>query len=132
MVYYKDELLKTFHVVLGSDELNDKLQEGDRMTPEGKFTIKQKYPHAKWKKFMWIDYPTRESWHKHRKAKRTGSIAENAKIGGEVGIHGVPAGCDHYIDDKINWTLGCISLRNKDVEEIYQAIEEGTTIFIRK
>ncbi|MBT3756536.1 MAG: L,D-transpeptidase, partial [Candidatus Cloacimonetes bacterium] len=51
--------------------------------------------------------------------------------GGEIGIHGVPAGYDNMIDEKYNWTLGCISLKNVDVNEIYKLIKVGTRIEIR-
>jgi lipoprotein-anchoring transpeptidase ErfK/SrfK len=36
------------------------------------------------------------------------------------------------IDRYKNWTLGCISLKNSDVEEIYTYIPVGTTITITK
>ena len=51
-------------------------------------------------------------------------------VGNEVGIHGVPANSDHIIKDKSNWTLGCVSLENKDVEELYRFVQKGTTVEI--
>jgi len=56
----------------------------------------------------------------------------NAHIGGEIGIHGVPHGMDFIIDMKYNWTLGCISMKNKDIDEIYPYITKATIIEIRK
>lgn len=85
-----------------------------------------------WSKFIWINYPTEDSWKKHNNAKEVGNIPSDAKIGGEIGIHGVPHGMDEYINLKYNWTLGCISLKNKDVNEIYPYIQEQTKIEIRK
>lgn len=81
---------------------------------------------------MWIDYPNADSWKKHNAAKQQGKIPKDAKIGGEVGIHGVPDGYDFAIDVKQNWTLGCISLKNKDVIELYEFIFDSTIIEIRK
>ena len=124
--------VKTYHVVFGHNPKDDKLRQGDMCTPEGIFKIKSKYPHASWSKFMWIDYPTADSWKKHNEAKRKGLIPANAKIGGEVGIHGVPKDCDYAIDSKQNWTWGCISLKNKDVNEIYEVVRVGTEIEIKK
>lgn len=81
---------------------------------------------------MWINYPTADSRRKHRKAKQQGIIPDSARIGGEIGIHGVPDGSDYLIDEKINWTLGCISLKNKDINELYEAIAAGTSLIISK
>lgn len=127
-----DQRIKDYPVVFGPNPTDDKRMEGDKCTPEGTFHIVSKYPHKSWNKFLWLNYPTSESWAKHRKAKQEGSIPSDAKIGGEIGIHGVPAGMDALIDAGRNWTLGCISLKNKDVDEIYPYITEQTDIIIRK
>ena len=131
-VYTADTLVKTFTVVLGGNPLDDKLREGDQCTPEGTFKIVSKYPHSSWSKFIWINYPTADSWRKHKKAKADGIIPINARIGGEIGIHGVPKGTDVMIKTRVNWTLGCISLTNTDVNEIYPFIDKNTVITIRK
>ena len=125
-------LIKEYPVVLGSNPVDDKLQQGDNCTPEGTFKMILKYPHKEWNKFIWIDYPNDESWKKHKTAKEENLIPQDAKIGGEIGIHGVPEGFDRLIDMKFNWTLGCVSLKNKDVDEIYPYITESTKIIIQK
>lgn len=129
----KDTLaIKEYPVVFGGNPVDDKRMQGDLCTPEGTFKMISKYPHKSWSKFIWIDYPNHSSWQKHNEAKRKGAIPQNAKIGGEVGIHGVPRGTDHMIDMKYNWTLGCISLKNKDIDELYPYISESTRIVITK
>jgi murein L,D-transpeptidase YafK len=125
-------ILKEYPVVFGKNPVDDKLRQGDKCTPEGTFNIVSKYPHKSWSKFIWINYPTPESWKKHNSAKRNGQIPEDSEIGGEIGIHGVPKGMDNLIDLKINWTLGCISMKNKDVDEIYPYISKSTAIVIKK
>lgn len=124
------QVLKTYPVVLGFNPTNDKLREGDGCTPEGKFKLKAKYPHKSWSYFLWVDYPTADSYTKHDAAKRKGSIPKDAAIGGEIGIHGVPAGRNDLIKNSVNWTLGCISLRTEDISEIYPLVKEGTPIEI--
>lgn len=131
-VFTADTLVKTYPVVLGGNPTDDKLQEGDSCTPEGTFHIVSKYPHKSWSKFIWINYPTKESWKKHNKAKKEGLIPKNATIGGEIGIHGVPKGGDSMIKMGINWTLGCISLTNSSVNEMYPFIDKKTPISIQK
>lgn len=125
-------IVKEYPVVFGDNPIDDKLRQGDQCTPEGTFCMVSKYPHKEWTKFIWINYPTNDSWMKHNKAKQDGTIAKDAKIGGEIGIHGVPKGMNKLIDLKYNWTLGCISLKNKDVNEIYPYITKTTKIVIRK
>jgi murein L,D-transpeptidase YafK len=133
-LYVKSDqrIIKEYPVVFGKNPVDDKLMQGDHCTPEGTFHILSKYPHKEWSKFIWIDYPNKNSWKKHKDAKESGRIPRDAQIGGEVGIHGVPKGMDFLIDTKYNWTLGCISLKNKDVDEIYPYITKNTLIEIRK
>lgn len=127
-----DKVIKQYSVVLGTNPIDDKRIQGDRCTPEGTFHIVSKYPHKNWRKFIWIDYPNEESKRKFKEAKSKGEIPKDAKIGGEVGIHGTPEGGDYLIDNKVNWTWGCISLNRKDVDEIYPYIKKSTEIIIEK
>lgn len=129
-VYNKDSLLITYPCVFGFNAVDDKAQEGDGCTPEGTFGIRSKYAHKSWNYFIWIDYPNKESWSRFNSRKANGEIGENATIGGEVGIHGVPEGGDYLIDEKINWTLGCISLKNEHVEDLYKCLSDDVKIQI--
>ncbi len=131
-VKYDTVVLKEYPVVFGRNSVGDKLRQGDKCTPEGTFFMKDKYPHSKWSKFIWLNYPTDESWRKHNLAIQQGKIPANSKIGGEIGIHGVPADMDYLIDLRYNWTEGCISMKNKDIEEIYRCISKSTPIIIQK
>ncbi len=125
-------IIKEYPVVFGTNPIDDKLMEGDRSTPEGHFRIRDFYPHKSWSKFIWIDYPTKDSWEKHNKAKSENRIPNDATIGGEIGIHGVPKGKSKLIEGKVNWTWGCISLTNKDVEDLYKIVSKNMEIEIVK
>jgi len=131
-VYVADSIVKSYPIVLGGNPIDDKLRQGDQCTPEGSFKMVSKYPHKSWSKFIWINYPTADSWQKHKQAKANGVIPKDAKIGGEIGIHGVPKGTDYMIKSGINWTLGCISLTNTNVNELYSLITDKTIIRIQK
>jgi len=122
----------TYPVVFGADPLKDKKMEGDRCTPEGEFKILSKRPHNKWSRFMLLDYPTQETMVKFNQRKQRGEIPKNATPGGGVGIHGVWPHEDFVIDRYKNWTLGCISLKNADVQELYSYIPIGTPVTIKK
>lgn len=129
-VYHKNKKLITYPCVFGFNPIDDKHQEGDGCTPEGTFKIRSKYAHRSWSYFIWIDYPNKESWRRFNKRKADGTIEKGATIGGEIGIHGVPDGMDDMISGKTNWTLGCISLTNADITDLYKSIGDGTLIEI--
>lgn len=124
--------LKVYDVVFGANPVDDKLRQGDKCTPEGTFRVLSKYEHHKWSKFIWLDYPNNQSWEKHKDAIAEGKISSDSNIGGEIGIHGVPDGMDFLIDIGYNWTLGCIALKNSDINELYAHISDKTKITIRK
>jgi murein L,D-transpeptidase YafK len=130
-VYHDDSLLITYDCVLGFNPVDDKHMEGDGCTPEGEFKIRSMYAHSSWKYFIWIDYPNQDSWAKFKRRKSEGEIPSSATIGGEIGIHGVPNDSDSLIDEGIDWTLGCISLRNDDVTDLYKCINKSTIIHIQ-
>ncbi|MBL7742484.1 MAG: L,D-transpeptidase [Chitinophagaceae bacterium] len=122
----------TYPVVFGNNSLDDKKVAGDKNTPEGNFRINSKRVHEKWYRFLAIDYPTKESWEKFNQRKQRGEIPASASIGGSIGIHGTWPNEDFVIDKYKNWTLGCISMKRDDVDEIYKFTPIGTRVTIRK
>ena len=131
-VYDDKGWFATYPVVFGNNSLADKKMEGDRCTPEGNFHIIAKKIHDKWDRFMALDYPTKESYEKFRERKLNGEIPEGARIGGGVGIHGTWPHDDYIIDRYKNWTMGCISMKNQDVEDLYSYLPVGARVTIRK
>lgn len=129
-VLHKDTVLITYPCVFGFNAVDDKAREGDGATPEGHFGVRSMYPHKSWKYFIWIDYPNAESWARFKRRKANGELDQSATIGGEVGIHGVPEGADGMIDNRTNWTLGCISLKNAHIEDLYKSITQSVKIEI--
>lgn len=122
--------LKTVPIVLGNDPYNDKLCQGDACTPEGVYQVRAKYPHPRWDLFIWLDYPNTQNWLKYAQAKKTGRLPPEADIGGQVGIHGTEDPLKNLSGQ--NWTKGCVSLQNKDLEEIYPLVTEKTLVVIKK
>jgi lipoprotein-anchoring transpeptidase ErfK/SrfK len=131
-VYDSHGWFATYPVVFGNPSLDDKRMEGDRNTPEGTFRIVNKRVHDKWDRYMGLDYPTRESIEKFNQRKQRGEIPASASPGGGIGIHGTWPREDFVIDRYKNWTNGCISLKNSDVEDLYSYIPVGTPVEIRK
>ncbi len=129
-VYQGVKPVKTYPVVLGGNPRPDKLCQGDQCTPEGVYRVVCKYPHPRWDKFILLDYPNNQNWLKFSEAKKTGRLHEEAKIGGDVGIHGTHDPAMNY--QRQDWTLGCVSLLNKDIDEIYPMVDSRTLVLIKK
>jgi murein L,D-transpeptidase YafK len=129
-VFYDRQPLKSYPIVLGGSPQGDKFAEGDLKTPEGLYQIQALYPHPAWSKFLWLNYPTTQSWREHFQAKLSGDLNWFLPIGSEVGIHGVPNDGDRLIEQRSNWTWGCVSLKNADINELYQLVQAGTWVEI--
>ena len=122
--------IKSYPVVLGHNPRNDKIMQGDKCTPEGVYRVVEKFPHHKWRRFILLNYPTRQNWLKFAEAKRRGQIPLEAQIGGEIGIHGTEDDLRNLLGE--NWTEGCIALRNQHIEELYQHVETGSLVVIQR
>lgn len=130
---YEDvTLLKTYRVVFGNNDLKDKMMEGDRRTPEGTFHIVAKRYDKRWNRFLLLDYPTDNSRQKFEERKASHIIPASASIGGGIGIHGTWPNEGIVIDWKQNWTNGCISMKNSDVDELFKLVKVGTPVVIRR
>lgn len=131
-LYEDTKLLKAYKVVFGNNDLGNKRMEGDRETPDGTFYIVAKHDDKRWNKFMLLDYPNKESKERFDYLKAHGLIPKNAQIGGGIGIHGCRPGVQLGIDLRVNWTNGCIGMKNADVDELYNIVKVGTPVVIRQ
>ena len=131
-VRYRGKIIRSYKAVFGPNPLQNKLVEGDRNTPEGIYKIATKNAVSKYNKFMGLNYPNDSSLARFNRLKAAGQLPASARIGGDVGIHGIWPGGDDLIQLGIGWTDGCIALKNKDVEELFSLITVGTKVVIRK
>jgi lipoprotein-anchoring transpeptidase ErfK/SrfK len=133
-LYAGGELLKTYPVVLGKDPVSAKLYQGDHRTPEGEYHIRDKYYHPYWSRFMLLDYPTSVNEEAYAWSRQNGLLpAHRGKlpgIGGAIGIHGTER--ESLNERGVDWTEGCISLFNHDVEELYDLLPVGTRVVIER
>ena len=131
-LYYKHKLIRVYKAVFGPQPMQNKCMEGDRCTPEGLFTIKNKNPNSKYNKFMLLSYPNDSAIARFNKLKEKGSIPASARIGGDIGIHGIWKGGDDMIEMGVGWTDGCVALKNKDIEDLFSMVGVGTKVLIKK
>lgn len=131
-LYEDTRLVKTYKVVFGNNDLGDKRMQGDRETPEGTFHIIDKRSHSRWHKFMLLDYPTAQDKAQFNTLKSRGRLPGGARIGGGIGIHGARPGVQSAIDLRINWTNGCIGMKNADIDELFGIVKDGTPVVIQR
>jgi murein L,D-transpeptidase YafK len=130
-LYDKNGWYATYPAVFGSKSLDDKMVMGDRKTPEGSYHIVAKRPHEKWNKIMDLDYPTAADLAKFNDRKAHGLIPKDAKIGDGIAIHGTWPHDDQAVDAYQQWTNGCVSLKNEDMDEVYRIVPVGTKVTIQ-
>lgn len=119
ILYSKGSIYKTYKIALGKKKL-PKEKEGDRRTREGNYVISSKNQNSKYYKNLGINYPNKNDLI----LKRTG---------GDIKIHGIKNGFGFLggLHRVFNWTDGCIAVTNKEMEELYNLIEEKTIINIK-
>jgi murein L,D-transpeptidase YafK len=131
-VYDDTGWLATYPVVFGSKDLSDKMYEGDKRTPDGEFTVTLKKNSTKWGLELLLDYPTAESVKRYNDRKAKGQIPKGKNIGNGIAIHGTRPGSEWTVDNYINWTDGCISVKYTEMKELYELIPDGTKVTIRQ
>ncbi|MDZ7316153.1 MAG: L,D-transpeptidase [candidate division KSB1 bacterium] len=124
-VYRSGLLLHEFSVEFGRNWLGAKRYRGDGATPEGKYHILHKKGRKETRYYLAleIDYPNESDREAFELAKRKGEISADAHIGGLIEIHGEGG-------RGVNWTEGCVALKNSDMEKLYNLVDEGTPVTI--
>jgi murein L,D-transpeptidase YafK len=124
-VYSKGELLKTYKISLGRNPSGDKQFEGDKKTPEGEYFICDKNPKSAFHKNIGISYPNQQDIEEAKK------IGKNP--GGQIKIHGAKNGLSWIgrFHRTIDWTAGCIAVTDKEIDELYNAVQIGSPILIK-
>jgi murein L,D-transpeptidase YafK len=120
-----DKVLKTYKVALGPHPVGPKQKQGDGKTPEGVYTISGRNINSAYHRSLRVSYPSGEDVARAKKA--------GVDPGGDIFIHGLPKayawlGEAHRMHD---WTLGCIAVTNDEIEEIWRAVPNGTTVEIK-
>lgn len=117
---HNQTVLESYDIDLGFAPEGHKRFEGDGRTPEGRYRIDKRNPNSDYHLSVGISYPNRQD---HEFASSMGRSP-----GGDIFIHGGPRrGLDPNGPD---WTAGCISVTNREVEEIYAMVRDGTIIDI--
>ena len=117
--------IKTYRISLGKNPRGPKLMEGDKRTPEGFYWIDWRKTSNNFNLAMHISYPNITD---SARARR-----EGVAPGGMIMIHGTPDTEDTPEDlfHTLDWTDGCVAMRNRDMREVWNLVPDGTMIEIR-
>lgn len=114
--------LKTYRVALGWGPVGRKQHEGDGRTPEGNFDSRN--ASSTFDKALHISYPN---------ARPGGGRQARRFAGRRHHDPGMKNGLDWIgnLHRLLDWTNGCIAVTDREIEEIWRAVPNGTPIEIR-
>ena len=117
-------IIRKYKIALGRNTVGPKLRQGDGRTPEGSYIIDSRKSDSRFHLALHISYPNSIDAH-------LTSIA-GTDPGGGIFIHGTGKkyawmGKYHILKD---WTEGCIAVTDKEIEEIWGLVPDGTPVDI--
>ena len=121
----RGETIKSYRISLGKQPNGAKQREGDLRTPEGFYWIDWRKTSEKYNLSMHISYPNARDAANARK--------KGMPAGGMIMIHGTPLDDEYpeWFFHTLDWTEGCIAMKNDDMREVWSLVKDGTLIEIR-
>jgi murein L,D-transpeptidase YafK len=116
---------KSYRISLGKQPRGAKLSEGDRRTPEGLYWLDWRKVSDRFNLAIHVSYPNISD---SARARR-----EGLDPGGMIMIHGTPDSEEYpeWYFSTLDWTDGCIAMKNTDMREVWSLVKDGTMIEIR-
>lgn len=116
---HHNKVLKDYRIALGYAPVGHKQEEGDGRTPEGRYVIDRRNPNSDFHLSLGISYPN----------QRDVEVARGLGVspGGDIFIHGRAR---KHRGKGPDWTAGCISVKDREIEDIYAMVRLGTPIDI--
>jgi murein L,D-transpeptidase YafK len=141
----EDGGMRSFPVSLSRDNRGAKRRRGDLRMPEGDYRISGPARASRFHLFLPFDYPSPADA-EHGLASGTITSAErtaieaawergamppqNTRLGGVLGLHGEGARWRGSADKGLDWTEGCVALRDDDITYVAARTAPGTPIRI--
>lgn len=118
------QVVREYRIAMGDRPKGHKLTEGDQRTPQGRYLLDYKKSDSAYYRAIHISYPNAED--------RLRAAALGLEPGGQIMIHGQNPNSSLSPSEaqKLNWTDGCIAIKNHEMDELWQAIEINTPIEI--
>jgi murein L,D-transpeptidase YafK len=124
-LYQHGALLKSYSVSLGRHPEGPKRQQGDGRTPEGEYVLDYRKPDSSFYRALHISYPAR--------ADLAAARAQGVDPGGLVMVHGMKNGLGWLgrLHLSFDWTDGCVAVTDREMDEIWRAVPDGTKIILK-
>jgi murein L,D-transpeptidase YafK len=117
-----NQTLRSYPIALGFQPIGHKTREGDGRTPEGRYLLDRRNDRSRFHKALHISYPSPgDRWRPGRRGEPPG---------GMILIHGQPNGKNRSTRIEDDWTLGCIAVSNREIDEIWSLTVDGTPVEI--
>jgi tetratricopeptide (TPR) repeat protein len=124
-VYQSGNAIRSYEAEFGPNWMARKEWAGDHATPEGNYHVSSKKDHGNttYYKALLIDYPNAEDRMRFAAKKSKGLISRRAGIGNLIEIHGNGG-------KGFDWTIGCVGLRDRDIDDLCRLVGSGTRVTI--
>ena len=124
-LYRGETALKAYRVALGRGGSGPKARAGDDKVPEGMYRIVGRNARSAFHRSLKVGYPTPEQ------ARR--DARDGVPPGGDIMVHGIRNGLGGLgpLHRAVDWTRGCIALTDREMNEVWRAVPDGTPIEIR-
>ena len=118
------EVVRSYAIALGGAPEGHKGEEGDQRTPEGSYVLDWRNPDSAFYRSIHISYPNDND--------RAAAASRGVDPGGMIMIHGQPNGFGwvSWLLQRLDWTDGCIALADRDMDEVWEMVDNGTPIEI--
>jgi L,D-transpeptidase-like protein len=124
-LYRNGQAVASYPVRLGFNGVQEKRYEDDGATPEGTYRVIRMRDRGQtefYRAFL-LDYPNADDQQRFQSARKTGMIPAQARIGGNIEIHG-------EANRRLSQTLGCVMLDNRQMDALFREVEVGTPVTI--
>ena len=127
---FQGKVIKSYRVMLGKGGKGPKEKLGDSKVPEGRYILDEANPYSKFYRSIHINYPSPSDIERAEKA--------GVDPGRDIYLHGMPEDFNAITDwlrkHKLerfgenfirrlmrffDWTAGCVAVRDRDINEIY-------------
>lgn len=144
-----EEAHKVYPIATGRGGPGDKQVLGDNKTPVGSYQVVGFNDSSKFEYFIRLNYPNvKDAFHGLKNevidraefdtivaaSRRSKLPPQDTTLGGAIGIHGLGLETDKkiHIHDNLDWTEGCIALRNDQIQDLRNFISIGTRVVIKE
>ena len=142
-----EEVVDVFQISSGRGGPGAKQKLGDKKTPVGTYRVMGFNDQSKFDYFIRLNYPnardalnglksgliSRPEFDRIVSALRNNRLPpQNTALGGAIGIHGIGAETPEklHIHTNLDWTEGCIALKNHEVHRLRPYLGVGTRVVI--